>query len=761
VNLISMSAGTVPRRWPPSANTTGHDGPNALTIGETWQSASGARGPYVFVFEFAHPAEIDSVGFQPIWDPGDVVNYAPHAAQSVRVETSTQGPDAGYSMVADYSLQAIAQEQDFALAHPATARWVRVTIQQRDTDFTVLSRVFAYGTLRPSAALHPVAGAWLFDENAGASDDKLFRKGGGLPATPDPALVFSTDTAGYAPGDGILHIVQQGADVRAALCHAAITSAAPEDSAAALARLRAIQGSYYGSQVGVALSFPDHGLPDGIVNAEGNLIVGPQDLLMRLPSGPDCAHITGPVGSGPRVLVLTDDGTFSVYPPPADTALYAGFRFAPLSITVLSPEALANSDAVVLGYICDLGKKIAPWQAQALIDFIKAGHKLIIHDADDCTSTDYSFLPYQFTTANPGALGARGDNLILAEPSALGTDVKDTPDYLDLESWYSDVNNEIGDANTVTSRDPHWCGHLFGTNALNRNGFMHMYARYGQGLIIYDGFDKHDAKEPTYDKLLLLELQLPVTAPLPCSESVAGEFLVAPSQRIAFVPGVATRIQVPLQVLANQGYAGKVSLATQAPADAPWPVALSVAQVTLKGNTAPLMLTVDVPATATAASHEFRITGTDAHRATASARITFVASTAAAADEAVAKRCTQQLILSTDALFAFNRATLSATAQKSLEALGPAIRQAGQHPMQINGYTDSVGSQDYNQVLSEQRATTVRDWLAAHGYVPAATPTQGFGKQHPIAPNTNPDGTDNRVGRSKNRRVEVLIDTCK
>jgi len=44
--------------------------------------------------------------------------------------------------------------------------------------------------------------------------------------------------------------------------------------------------------------------------------------------------------------------------------------------------------------------------------------------------------------------------------------------------------NKIGDANTVTTKDLHWFGYVFGTNVLNVNGFMHMYAPLGQGLII-------------------------------------------------------------------------------------------------------------------------------------------------------------------------------------------------------------------------------------------------------------------------------------
>jgi fibro-slime domain-containing protein len=129
--------------------------------------------------------------------------------------------------------------------------------------------------------------------------------------------------------------------------------------------------------------------------------------------------------------------------------------------------------------------------------------------------------------------------------------------------------------------------------------------------------------------------------------------------------------------------------------------------------------------------------------------------------ETVKKGCTERLTLGADTLFAFDEATLAPTAQKTLKLLGPTIKKTGTHLVHIFGYTDSIGSDSYNQPLSERRARAVRDWLAAHGYVKSSTTIQGFGKQHPIAPNVNSNGSDNPQGRAKNRRVEVLINTCK
>ena len=740
MNLISMAAGTITREWPPSATDQG-GGPNAFILHNSWYSKSGVPGPYAFVFEFAAPAEIDSLVFQ--------ANES-NPAQAVRVEVSTQSSDSGYSTLGNYTLQAITDEQTFPLPRAVAGRWLRVTVQQRlGAEYTSLSHFFAYGKIQPSAAANPISGVWLYDNVPGNGDDKLFQSSGKLDAVPDPALVNET----Y----GMLQIVQQGSEFRAGLCHAT-----------------SVSGMWSGSQAGTRVTWANlpnaDALRDGVLNVEGKLIVGATPdgngayLLMRLAPGLDCAHLAKPVGSGQTVLVLNEDGHFTPYPPPlAKPEKFPGNRFVPLSIAVFTPEALAGVDTVVLGQICDLGKRIAPWQAQALLDFAQAGHKLIIHDADNCTSTDYSFLPYPFRTSNPGRQGASSPDVILVEASTLGNDTKDSKQSLDLKAWFSDPGNEIGDSNTVTTSDSHWCGHLMARNTLNVYGFVHMYAPFGQGLFIYNGFDKDDHEETAYAKVLLLELQQPVPALLPCTESVARKFLIAPSKQVPFASGRAQQVRVALQVIANLGYADTIALASKAPVDAQWKTALSIAQVTVKGDAAPLTLTIDVPANVGPGGHEFLVSGQDSQGNTATATITLVAAAVAEVEkvQTVANGCTQQLTVGSDALFAFAEATLTPTAQKTLVALGPAIKKAGDHPVQIHGYTDSIGSDNYNQLLSEQRARAVRDWLAAHHYIATTTPIQGFGKKNPVAPNSNSNGSDNSAGRAQNRRVEVLIDTCK
>jgi outer membrane protein OmpA-like peptidoglycan-associated protein len=124
-------------------------------------------------------------------------------------------------------------------------------------------------------------------------------------------------------------------------------------------------------------------------------------------------------------------------------------------------------------------------------------------------------------------------------------------------------------------------------------------------------------------------------------------------------------------------------------------------------------------------------------------------------------KCTKRFSVGADALFEFDKATLTPDAAETLNALLPLLAKAGKHPASIEGHTDAKGSDAYNQALSEKRAQTVKDWLVAKGALPAATPIQGWGKRRPVAPNTKPDGSDDPQGRQKNRRVEVVLDLCK
>ncbi len=127
----------------------------------------------------------------------------------------------------------------------------------------------------------------------------------------------------------------------------------------------------------------------------------------------------------------------------------------------------------------------------------------------------------------------------------------------------------------------------------------------------------------------------------------------------------------------------------------------------------------------------------------------------------VKESCAERYRIGSDALFAFDKADLTPAAEQTLAKLAPMIQGAGKHPISIDGHTDAIGDPKYNQTLSEKRARAVRAWLADKKIVAPDTPTKGYGKSKPVAPNTKPDGSDNPPGRALNRRVEIVVDTCR
>lgn len=110
-----------------------------------------------------------------------------------------------------------------------------------------------------------------------------------------------------------------------------------------------------------------------------------------------------------------------------------------------------------------------------------------------------------------------------------------------------------------------------------------------------------------------------------------------------------------------------------------------------------------------------------------------------------------------DILFDFDKWTIREDAEEILSKVGEIIH-ASQYPVAIIGHTDSKGAEAYNLELSKKRAEAVKQWLVSQaGIDTSRIETTGKGESEPVAPNTNPDGSDNSEGRQKNRRVEIRI----
>ncbi len=104
-----------------------------------------------------------------------------------------------------------------------------------------------------------------------------------------------------------------------------------------------------------------------------------------------------------------------------------------------------------------------------------------------------------------------------------------------------------------------------------------------------------------------------------------------------------------------------------------------------------------------------------------------------------------------DVLFDTARYTLKPGAREKLAKISGIVLAYPGLNLQIEGHTDSVGGDEYNQGLSEQRADSVRDFLVQQGVPAASISARGFGKTQPVASNETPEG------RQQNRRVELVV----
>lgn len=77
--------------------------------------------------------------------------------------------------------------------------------------------------------------------------------------------------------------------------------------------------------------------------------------------------------------------------------------------------------------------------------------------------------------------------------------------------------------------------------------------------------------------------------------------------------------------------------------------------------------------------------------------------------------------------------------------------------IEMSAHTDSKGADEYNMVLSDNRARSVMEYILSKGIAASRIVSHGYGETKPVAPNTNPDGSDNPDGRQLNRRVEFKI----
>jgi outer membrane protein OmpA-like peptidoglycan-associated protein len=102
-------------------------------------------------------------------------------------------------------------------------------------------------------------------------------------------------------------------------------------------------------------------------------------------------------------------------------------------------------------------------------------------------------------------------------------------------------------------------------------------------------------------------------------------------------------------------------------------------------------------------------------------------------------------------VFDFDSANIRPDAGRALTDVSQVIEAYAQRPVRVEGHTDSIATDGYNQSLSERRAASVVNWLTARGIEKSRLASAGFGETKPVATN------DTAAGRQLNRRVEVVI----
>lgn len=110
-----------------------------------------------------------------------------------------------------------------------------------------------------------------------------------------------------------------------------------------------------------------------------------------------------------------------------------------------------------------------------------------------------------------------------------------------------------------------------------------------------------------------------------------------------------------------------------------------------------------------------------------------------------------KVVLNADTFFDFDKSTLKPEGRQVLDQVAAQVSSINLETLIATGHTDSIGTEQYNQGLSERRANSVKEYLVSKGVDPNRIYVEGKGETQPIASNAT------REGRAQNRRVEIEI----
>ncbi len=479
-NLLSYVRGAFVKSWSVAASNRGAP---LLASGGGWTIHPDFKTAPQVLFELPTVARIDAI---------NITTYgATDPDTHVDVDASVNG--LAFSRAGTITFPATGYERTGTLAGPLQARWVRFTFLRKPGGTLIIESISAAGSMTlPSLSFN---GRWALADNANG----------------DGGMIFAPTVGAVNPDD---HLKPDGAQI-ATFERDGAMSGGPCTRTDPLwnGPIRNGTATLGGSDVLTVV-------------AKGSLLVGSVSGLpfvaRRIGAAPTCD--VAAAGSGPTVLVIkripTNGG------PEADPKVAPGFHYQTLFLPGLSPAALNRAHAAILANDCAANTDLTSEQTKALLDYVANGHILIIRDADVCSHSDYAFIPYPFRTAATGAGGASGHELQIADSSVLGSnDPKDRAHFLDVRAYLAIETQQIGDADIMQTNDPHWCGLLFAKNAKGVSGWVHAYARFGRGVLIYNGFDVDDmgARIPQAIQIARAEYGLSPQTALPCMARVALE----------------------------------------------------------------------------------------------------------------------------------------------------------------------------------------------------------------------------------------------
>jgi outer membrane protein OmpA-like peptidoglycan-associated protein len=705
-NLLSTANGTILRNYSPAAldrMNDGNLGNAAHGIGA--ELPTDAAPPFVFTFELPATATISE--FQAALRGKDDKGPVP----SVTFAVSTSGADSGFSDVGTLTAGESGNGPK-TLQAGKQARWVRVTANQ------LFDSVGATGSLAaPSKTLDPTG---IYVEEA----------------RPDKNGAFAM--AGTIADDFRARFVAVGPSLTATEC--------TKD------RLIATQvGQFEGrTWTSVFAGNKDENASTirAVMNDEGSIMAGTLDgtnpvVFMRTAEKATYC-VPRVIGTGTHhVLVLDQDPIEPFYPTdgPAPTA---GYTFESIGAGMLDAAALAGKDAVIARSVCKAPQLLSPQQIALLLQWVAAGHKLVLGAGGCPNGADFSWLPYPLTTAGPGPETTNA-SLIQVENDALGTnDKNDAAHFVDVLS-YVGAGNFLRTAGVVTTKDPHWCGHLFVAKASNVNGFVQTYAVDGRGLLIYDGFNSGDETQPAFQRIRQLELAQPVPADLPCTQNVTEAFILEPSQEATFAAGTAKTVHVSMEVLANQGWSGHATVKTTGDLHA----SVAPSAFDIAGGTQNLDVAVTVPASQKPGVYTVNVIADNGSGKTAQASVSLTG-TASLKKQFTANK-TQKRIRIYGIHFDVDSAHIQPRSEPVIADIAQIMHDTAGLRFQVEGHTDSDGGAAYNLGLSQRRAQAVVDDLVTrHAIARSRLVAKGYGLTKPVAPNTT------AAGKALNRRVELL-----